>query len=625
MRGRWLLLLLAVLAVARLVSTYRVFSQTVDEPTHVVCGFEWLTTPGYSLDPEHPPLARILFGLGAAAEGARWRPELPRVDRGTDLLFRGEAYQRNLFVARLGNLPFFLLGLFAVWGWTRRLFGTEVALVAVALYSALPPILAHAGLATTDMAAAATVVFALYAFDVWLSGAPASSRPLRRLPAGRIPRESGRLEGGVAAGWKPALRLGLAIGLGLLSKFSFLLYFPAGALALLVARIGAPAAGRPVHRRLAGELLLIPLLAALLVWSGYKFSLGTLHAARLANLPPESLGYRAAKLASYPGYEWIRPDLLIRYYDYAHEAARRGVHGVDIVDWAKAAGYPSPQAGRAGDTLKNAPPLPPVPWVDRAREPFRRAWHRVVMRVPLPAPAFIAGAEYVAQHSSAGHPAFLLGRHRDQGWWYYFPIVLFFKTPLAFLALALAGTIALRRHPIAYVPLLMLLPALTSRINIGVRHVLPLYPVLAILAAYAAVALWRRSRPATVVLLGWFFVATAIAHPDYLPYFNELARRPEEIAVDSNFDWGQDLLRLEQLTRRERLQPLYLSYFGSADWRRLGIPAEDLPAHPVRGWVAVSEMQFRFGTPEQRGAFAWLEKRQPVRRVGKSIRLYRIE
>jgi hypothetical protein len=593
-----LLPLLSVLAIARLVSTYRVFSQTVDEPTHVVCGFEWLTTPGYSLDPEHPPLARILFGLGAAVEGARWRPELPRVDRGTDLLFRGEAYQRNLFVARLGNLPFFLLGLFAVWGWTRRLFGTEVALVAVALYSALPPILAHAALATTDMAAAATVIFALWMFDLWLRG---------------------------AAGWKPALRLGLAIGLGLLSKFSFLLYFPAGALALLAARIGAPAAGRPVHRRLAGEMLLIPLLAALLVWSGYKFSLGTLNAARLANLPPESLGYRAAKLASYPGYEWIRPDLLVRYYDYAHEAARSGVHGVDIVDWAKAAGYPSPQAGRAGDTLENAPPLPPVPWLDRALEPFRRAWHRVVMRVPLPAPAFIAGAEYVAQHSSAGHPAFLLGRHHDQGWWYYFPVVLFFKTPLAFLALALAGMIALRRHPIAYVPLLMLLPALTSKINIGVRHVLPLYPVLAILAAYAAVALWRRSRAATVLLLGWFFVATAIAHPDYLPYFNEAARHPEEIAVDSNFDWGQDLLRLRQLTRRERLQPLYLSYFGSADWRRLGIPAEDLPNRPVRGWIAISEMQFKFGTPEQRAAFRWLEPHQPVRRVGKSIRLYRIE
>jgi hypothetical protein len=166
----------------------------------------------------------------------------------------------------------------------------------------------------------------------------------------------------------------------------------------------------------------------------------------------------------------------------------------------------------------------------------------------------------------------------------------------------------------------MLLPALTSRINIGIRHVLPLYPVLAIIAAYAAVTLWKKSRAATVVLLGWFFVAGIVAHPDYLPYFNELARHPEEIATDSNLDWGQDLLRLEQVVRRERIPHLYLSYFGSADWRRHGIPAEDLPRdRRVRGWVAVSEMQLKFG-----GGFPWLEEHEPVMRVGKSIRLYRI-
>jgi hypothetical protein len=395
------------------------------------------------------------------------------------------------------------------------------------------------------------------------------------------------------------------------------LYFPVGALALVVARRG---------RMRWRQLPLIALSAALLVWGGYKFSLGTLNDARLAILPPASLGYQAAKFASYPGYEWIRPDLVIRYYDYASDPARHGVEGVDIVDWAKAAGYPSPQAGRKGNTLANAPPLPPVPWSDRALEPLRRAWQVVVTRVPIPAPNFIVGAEYVAQHSEAGHPAFLLGRYHDQGWWYYFPVVVFFKTPLALLLLAAGGMIALRRRAIAYLPLLLLLPALTSKINIGVRHVLPLYPLLAIVAAYAAVALWRRSRVATVVLLGWYFVATAAAHPDYLPYFNELARHPEQIAVDSNLDWGQDLLRLEQLSRRERLQPLYISYFGTADWRR-HVTAEELPRdREVRGWVAISEQHLKFEGPDNRGGgFHWLEKDQPVRRVGKSIRLYRIE
>jgi 4-amino-4-deoxy-L-arabinose transferase-like glycosyltransferase len=604
---RWwvrLLLVVTVLAaVVRIAATYRVFSQTVDEPTHVVAGFEWLTTKTYALDPEHPPLARILFGAGAAIEGAQWNEALPRVARGTELLYRDGRYRHNLFLARLGNLPYFLLGLFVVLAWARRLFGDAVAVTAGALYSALPPLLAHAGLATTDMAAAATTIFALWALDAWLH------------------------EGS----WKRAALLGLAVGVGLLSKFSFLIYFPAGALVLLLANVGRASARHSGERRAEARptwrhLPLVAFIAVLLLWAGYKFDLGTLNETRLKVLPPESLGYQAARFASFEGYAWVRPDLVIRYYDYAHAAANRGAVGVDFVDWAKAAGYPSPQAGRSGsDTTANAGPLPKPSLSDRMLEPFRRAWQSVVMNVPLPAPYWIAGAEYVAQHSEAGHPAFLLGERRDRGWWYYFPVLLFYKTPLAFLLLALGGIVLLRRRAVAYVPLVMLLPALTSRINIGVRHVLPLYPVLAIVAAYAAVVLWKKSRVATAVLLGWFFVAGIAAHPDYLPYFNELARRPHTIATDSNLDWGQDLLRLERVVRERKIDRLHLSYFGSADWRRHAIPAEELPREGrVRGWVAVSEMQFLFGGPENRGGFHWLEEHTPVMRVGKSIRLYRI-
>ncbi|HYC90805.1 MAG TPA: glycosyltransferase family 39 protein [Thermoanaerobaculia bacterium] len=599
---RWLLFAIVVVAVVRIAATYRVFSQTIDEPTHVVAGFEWLTTGTYALDPEHPPLARILFAAGAVLEGAEWREELPRVARGTELLYRDGRYRHNLFLARIGNLPYFLLGLFAVMAWGRRLFGDAAGLTAGALYSALPPILAHAGLATTDMAAAATVVFALWALDGWLAERT----------------------------WKRAALLGAAIGLGLISKYSFVIYFPAGALALLVANANVgrasarrPRGGRAEARPTFRQLLVIGFLPVLFVWAGYKFDTGTLNETRLKVLPPESLRYQAARFASFEGYDWVRPDLVIRYYDYAHAAANRGAVGVDFVDWAKAAGYPSPQAGRSGrDTTANGGPLPRPSLLDRVQEPFLRAWQSVVVHVPLPAPYWIAGAEYVAQHSEAGHPAFLLGEHRPEGWWYYFPVLLFYKTPLAFLLLALGGMVLLRRRALAWVPLVMLLPALTSKINIGVRHVLPLYPVLAIVAGYAAVVLWKKSRVATVVLAGWFFVAGALAHPDYLPYFHELARHPEEIATDSNLDWGQDLLRLEREVRERRIGHLYLSYFGSADWRRHAIPAEELPRdRRVRGWVAISEMQLKFGNPED---FAWLGQYRPVARVGKSIRLYRI-
>lgn len=589
-----LLLLIALLSSARIATTWGVFSQTADEPTHVVCGFEWLTTDGYALDPEHPPLARIGFGLAAWLEGAVWREDLGRVARGTELLYRNGEHRHNLWASRAANIPFFLLGFFAVYAWARRLFGDGTALIAATLYGTLPPVLAHAGLATTDMAASATVVAALYALECWLTDRT----------------------------WTRAAILGVAIGIGLLSKFSFAVFFPVGAIVLLVANVRGGFLRRVTST--LGQLSVAILIAFFLVWAGYKFSTGTLNETRLKVLPPESVGQQAARYATYPGYEWVRPDLVVRYWDYANDAARHGVRGVDIVDWAKAAGYPSPAAGRAGNTLAGGPPVPRPPLRARVLEPFRAAWQWIAVRVPVPAPYFVVGAEYVRHHSAAGHPAFLLGRYHDQGWWYYFPVLLFYKTPLAFLVAAVAGLILLRRRAVAYVPLLMLVAALTSRINIGVRHILPLYPLLAIVAAYAAVALWRKSRPAAVILLGWYFVAGAIAHPDYLPYFNELARRPETIATDSNLDWGQDLLRLEKVVREERIEHLYISYFGTAPWDR-HVPGEVLPRdRRVRGWVAVSEMEMKFGGEGNRGSFHWLEEYEPVRRVGKSIRLYRI-
>src|SRR5205823_5709372 len=146
---------------------------------------------------------------------------------------------------------------------------------------------------------------------------------------------------------------------------------------------------------------------------------------------------------------------------------------------------------------------------------------------------------------------------------------------------------------VALMPMAMLLPAMTSGINIGIRHVLPIYPLLAISAAYAVVALWKRSRTAIIVLLAWYFIATALAHPDYMSYFNEAAgRHPERIAADSNLDWGQDLLRLAKIVRREHIDHLYLAYFGTADWRRIVPAAEELPQFTrVHGWVAISENQ----------------------------------
>jgi 4-amino-4-deoxy-L-arabinose transferase-like glycosyltransferase len=586
--------LLAAIPVIRIVSTYRVFSQTSDEPFHVAAGYQWLTTPKYDLDPEHPPLARVFLALDAALSNAK--PEgAGSLSIGNSILERNSRYRRNLFGARLGNLPFFLLSLTIVGLWTKRLFGDAAAIVAIALFGALPPILGHAGLATTDMAAAATTVTALYVFDRWID----------------------------EPSWSRAIVVAFAIGAGVLAKFSFLIFFPSGALVLLLAR----------RRFRVPHAALMMLMASAIVWAGYKFSTGSLNDARLKAFIPGQPPHTAAQYATTPGYEWVRLDLLERYYHYSEDSLRRAGHGVDFVDWAKAAGYPSPQAGRHGNTLAGSPPIPTPTISERLLEPFRQTWQHIAIHDRIPAPMFFAGLEMVKRHSSAGNDSFLLGQFRDHGWWYYFPVILFFKTPPAFIALALIGIIAIvrTRNPaaigVALAPIVMLLPVLTTGINIGVRHVLPLYPVLTIAAAFAVVTLWQRWRVATVLLLSWFFISTALAHPDYMSYFNEAAgSHPERIALDSNLDWGQDLLRLADIVQREHIDHLYLSYFGTANWRTLLPAAQELPQFThVHGWVAISENQMIFGWPtNRRDAYTWLRKYEPARRVGKSIRLYRI-
>ena len=184
----------------------------------------------------------------------------------------------------------------------------------------------------------------------------------------------------------------------------------------------------------------------------------------------------------------------------------------------------------------------------------------------------------------------------------------------------------------------ILLVSLPSRINIGSRHVLPIYPLLAIVAAAGASWLLnvlprqKVAAGAAAGLLLWHFVSSGRAHPDYLPYFNELAgREPDRILVESDLDWGQDLQRLSNRLAQLGVQRVALRYFGTADLGRHHLPPNDPidPASPVSGWIAISSTRLRIGglkylhsTGQNVVGYAWLDAYRPVEMVGKSIRLY---
>jgi hypothetical protein len=225
-----------------------------------------------------------------------------------------------------------------------------------------------------------------------------------------------------------------------------------------------------------------------------------------------------------------------------------------------------------------------------------------------------------------------MGHVSAMGSWAYFPVLLAIKTPLAALLLMLAGmVIAVRtkqHRALTLIVALMLALVMMSSINRGIRHVLPIYVPLAMLAAFAAVTLWRTRARWSLPLLGaWLLANSALAHPDYLPWANALAgRHPERIALDSNFDWGQDVLRLRDECRRRGIAGLHAALFGMVDLPRVGMP----PVQPIDenrggpGWYAISESIVIPAQARNRDAYRWLTEGRPFIRIGKTIRLYRV-
>ena len=520
-------LLLTAIGVARIASTYRAMAQTSDETPNIACGMQYLDLGRYDYGAFHPPLARLAMAIGPYLYGARSQKLPDRWHEGNAVLYSAPRYSRTLTLARIGILPFFVIACTVVWLWGRRILGECGGLAPVFVFTNLPPVLAHAGLATMDMAIGAGVITAFYAYTLWL--------------------EDGTL--------RRSVFLGIGVALALLSKFSAVMLLPAGFLAITV--LNWPGRGR---RR---NWVWIA-VAFVLIWGAYRFSFG-------------------------PMTEQV-----------ARDAAEQG--GV----FAK------------------------IPW---------STWH-LMETVPVPAPQILDGLWQVHNHVDAGHTAYLLGQHSFHGWWYFFPVALAVKTPVAVLLFVIASALALggEKRRAVWTPVILmaviLVINLPTSLNIGVRYMLPLYPLLALTAGIGVVWVWRRQRWIAAALLAWLTVSGAAAHPAYLAYFNELAGgHPERILVDSDLDWGQDMNRLVAELRRRGVSYLHMACLYTGDDARIGLPNWDSlePYQPVTGWVAVSHTMLKnYGwmVAQQKGrqdlAFAWLDGYQPVAKVGKSILLYRI-
>jgi hypothetical protein len=180
--------------------------------------------------------------------------------------------------------------------------------------------------------------------------------------------------------------------------------------------------------------------------------------------------------------------------------------------------------------------------------------------------------------NSTPHPAYLFGSYSFTGWWYYFPLAFLVKSPLAFIAVTgmsafwLCGSVFVRRRPDGVFLLAPLVVygafAMMSNVNIGLRHLLPVYPFLFVAAAGLWGALWERRSVIRWVAAGlgaWMTLSSLSIRCDPVEYFNELAGGPGggwRYLSESNLDVGQNFLRLADWIRTRKPQALYMNLIG---------------------------------------------------------------
>ncbi|NOX58000.1 MAG: hypothetical protein GXP29_03975 [Planctomycetes bacterium] len=529
-------------------------SNTYDEIAHLTRGYSYFKTGDFRLAPPHPPLAHAwaaLPGLGTDVKFSRgwmdsdswYTSDVWQIGRAffyyaksgnaatiDSLLWRGRAMIALLSVA-LAVLVYFA---------SARLFGTRGGLISLTLYAFSPTMLAHARLVTTDCAAA--LFFACSLAAIWWM--------LHRVS--------------IASVVCSALSL---TGL-FLAKMSAVLIIPVGVVMLVVRLMSnVPLPVRIAKRRWElssasarvgafGSVLLIWIVVVWTgIWAAYGFRYDSM-------------------LSAEPGRD--------RYY------SPNGVpNGQDVWQWQL----------RSLDDLK--------PTIAFLRE------HRLFPE------AYIYSAVMSAQ-TARGRLAFLNGEVSIAGHRWFFPYAFLVKTPLPLLGLILLvctipfarGRLASRQSgsqpheelsgglkswvyrttPLWAFFIVYWLASLRTHLNIGHRHILPIYPIMFVMCGATVIYLrvgirWMR---ACVYSLVAMFAAVSIwTFPNYLAFFNQIAGGPKQgykHLVDSSLDWGQDLPGVKRFIEKRKSsgqnKPIYLSYFGSGGDRAVqhfGIEAITLP------------------------------------------------
>lgn len=540
-----LLLLMEALALTSLVGD----SVTFDETSHLTAGLSYLKTGDFRLAPDHPPLPKIWCAWPLLLMDLQWPADDDPAWRDAQVFTFGRRFlfemnndgQRLVVVGRCMMVVLLLATGLTTYLLGRLTFGPGAGLLALALATLSPTLLAHGRLVTTDLPITLTTALSMLTF----------SRLLHRLT------------------WWWLLATAAALGAAAVTKFSWPLVVPA-LLTMAVIGVARPPRDGPEASpletrssraaRVGAGAVLLAAAVWLSIWAAY--------------------GFRPALLA--PPSTNATPEC-----QAAHERLKEKL----AETWTERMYRPEDGTPRPG---------------------LVRAALRLAATTGILPEAYVYGlAETLATTSE--RTAYFRGQYSNTGWRTYFPTAFAIKTPLptlALLVLGIAAVVSRRARPVAPVLLIGLAVfvvvyatyVINGRLNIGHRHLLPIYPALFVLAGAAVAWLRRRvGRVVVAVMLVWLAVANLRIHPHYLAYFNELVGGPTHghlYLADSNIDWGQDLLRLAEYARRHPSEPIKLAYFGSAVPTRY-LPCTALPsviqfdprAELTAGTYVVSVMQ----------------------------------
>ncbi len=502
-------MLLAFLVVSLLLLSRK--SLFIDDSMHMPAGYSYILTRDYRLNQEHPPLIKLLSGVGVwklhphfPFESPGWQqaatPEDPEDGMGKieEAFFATNAKQFEQ-IAYYGRLPVLiipLLLLLAVWWLTRDLFGPVAALIAVLLIGTEPNIIGNSIVVQSDVASAFALVFFIVGLRKYLTDPTVKS----------------------------ALVLGVALGIALVTKYSLVVILPVT-------------------------------FAILIVWNAWQL-IRKRNSFALSSVLVFVVAYF----------------ILIAFYAFH-------IDRIDTNESSKIASW-FYLSGHAAEAFK-----------------------RFLMWLPPMLPRyFVYGIDMVVQDSREGRPAFLLGRVSETGWWYYFPVAFALKTTIPFLLASVCGLVwavvqVLRNK--RYLVLYVLLPAIlylaltmTSHLNIGVRHLLPMFPFVAIAGAGFVSALvdfgLKHSKvlgfALAVIALAPCLLIAILSFPNYLTYFSPLAGGTEhgwQTLSDSNVETGHEVKALAAYLKAHGQNRVTGIMVGGEFLKFYGVELEDFP-----GWYA---------------------------------------